>query len=142
VKSIRFRVPKTGAWYRDVVGVNSDEYNVSKLHLGGTFWLLEVSHGSTTPSYMLESDGHTDSFRFAEFSTRVLSYTRALGYWVDDCIPSTLPANSPSRRRIGVLISPSKGIRKSPARTYSWKYWRIWARQCEPPWKSSRCSRA
>ena len=72
-----------------------DEYHVSRLHLGGTFWLLEVRRNHTSTSYMLESEGHGDYFHFSVFSAMVMSYTRTLGHIIYDClIPEDPSANS------------------------------------------------
>lgn len=90
VKRHRVLVPKKTDWCSlpDTGGPENTyavEYQVSKLHLGGTLWLLEVHRSQSTTMYMLESDGHDDYFRFSAFSESVMSYTRALGYAVYDC---------------------------------------------------------
>lgn len=69
-----------------------DECHVSRLHVGGTFWLLEVRQNYTPTSYMLESEGHSDYFRFSEFSATVLSYIETLGHVIYDCLIPEDPA--------------------------------------------------
>lgn len=98
VKRVKFSVPrKKRASFSDVSDrkVVSDEFNVSRLHLGRTFWLLEVHRNHTSTSYILESEGHGDYFHFSLFSVMVLSYIRTLGHVIYDClIPEDPLANS------------------------------------------------
>lgn len=40
---------------------------VSRLHLGATFYLLEIYEGNLNPIYALESEGHSEGFSFRGF---------------------------------------------------------------------------
>lgn len=83
----------------DAQGRHMNEFNVSRLHLGGTLWLLEVRRNHTSTSYMLESEGHGDYFHFSLFSVMVLSYIRTLGHIIYDCLILEDPsANSQSKK--------------------------------------------
>lgn len=63
--------------------------SVHRLFLGGTFSLLEIhlDYGSSLteePSYVLESEGHGELFRFSAFFQHLHAYSSSLGMQYED----------------------------------------------------------
>jgi len=71
-----------------------EEGHVSKLFLGGTFWLLEVCCWNQT-AYILESERHCRSFRFSDFQ-RWLQGLVALDHqdWEDALVAFLFPVDA------------------------------------------------
>lgn len=61
---------------------------VSRLYLGGTFYLLEIlQDGSLTPEHALESEGHEENFTFEVFISHLMYYAmRVAPNGFTDCL--------------------------------------------------------
>ena len=79
---------------------------VARLHLGGTFWLLDIQYGNEQ-SYVLESEGHNESFHFPTFLYSLYSYASRLNVGVSDCVKPWLRSLTFCRGRClgGVFVS-------------------------------------
>ena len=68
-------------------GINSGTTveHLSRLHLGGTFYLLEITQDDEiSPRYVLESEAHHDGFSLDYFITSLVSL--AMQYGFNDCL--------------------------------------------------------
>ena len=67
------------------VGSGTTVEQLSRLHLGGTLYLLEITQeNEISPRYVLESEGHQDGFSLDYFITSLVSL--AMQYGFNDCL--------------------------------------------------------
>jgi hypothetical protein len=58
--------------------------HLSRLHLGGTLYLLEIAQEGVIPRYVLESEGHQEGFSLDNYFRYLASL--ATQYGLSDCL--------------------------------------------------------